>query len=99
MSDTGRHFIYVEGRTFCVEPIDNSQGKSKKWGDLDPASKKVTGHYGEKHIGAIHEDDSIITKENGYKNIEMLDAGVSPMGHILHLIEKEKAAKAAKVSK
>ena len=97
MSDTGRHFIYVDGRTFCVEPIDNSLGKGRKWGDLDPATKKVTGHYGEKHIGAIHESDSIITEANGYRNIEILDGGVSPMGHILNLIEKEKAAKAAKV--
>lgn len=77
MSNTGRHYIKTkEGRVFCVEPIDNSQGKGKqKWGDIDPATKKITGKYGDKAVGAIHEDDSIITEENGFKNITMVSRG------------------------
>ena len=40
MSDTGRHYYTYKGRTFCIEPIDNSEGKGKLWGDLNPATKK-----------------------------------------------------------
>jgi hypothetical protein len=87
MSKSGRFYVTTPGgRTFCVEPIDNSSSHHAEWGDVDPATKKVTGSYGEKHKGAIHEDESIITKENGFKNIVMLPPGVSPMGYIDQLI-------------
>lgn len=89
MSDTGRFFVTVGKRTFCVEPIDNNVGKHKQWGDIDPASKKIEGNYGEKYRGAIHEEDSIITEENGFKNIVMLEPGTSPMGFISELLAKE----------
>jgi len=91
MSATGRFYVTQGGRTFCVEPIDKSVGKGPRvWGDVDPASKKVTGHYGEKYPGAIHPDDSIITEGNGFKNIVTLDAGTSPMGYIEMLLAKGK---------
>lgn len=87
MSATGRYYVTTkEGRTFWIEPIDNSGAHHSTWGDVDPASKKVTGSYGEKHRGSIHEDESIITKENGFKNIAMLPPGVSPMGYIEELL-------------
>lgn len=89
MSDTGRFFVTVGNRKFCVEPIDNNVGKRKQWGDIDPVTKKTTGDYGEKSRGAIHEDDSIITTENGFKNIITLPGGVSPLGYIQDLIEKQ----------
>lgn len=95
MSKTGRYYVTTpEGRTFCVEPIDNSASHHAEWGDVDPASKKLmTGTYGEKHRGSIHEDESIITKENGFKNIVVLPAGVSPMGYIDMLIADGKKQK------
>lgn len=93
MSDTGRFFVTVGTRTFCVEPIDNAVGKRKQWGDIDPVTKKTTGDYGEKSRGAIHEDESIITTENGFKNIVMLEPGVSPIGFIDQLLAAEKNLK------
>lgn len=91
MSKTGRYFITTkEDRTFCVEPIDNSNLQGADWGDVDPASKKITGTYGEKHRGSIHESESIITKENGFKNITMLPSGISPMGFIEQLLAEGK---------
>ena len=90
MSDSGRFYVIVEGRKFCVEPIDNSVGKRKQWGDVDVVTKKTTGDYGEKHRGAIHESDSIITEGNGFKNIVTLPGGVSPLGYIAELVEKSK---------
>ena len=86
MSETGRYFIRSGNRTFCIEPIDNTLGKGKRqWGDVNPATKEVEGNFGNKSVGAIHEKDSIITEENGVKNIETLPAGKSPEGYIEYL--------------
>lgn len=89
MSDTGRYYVIDQktGRKFCVEPL---LGNREKWGDLGPASKKLTGHYGDKHPGAIDEKDSIITEENGFKNIEIIGPGVSPEGRIEQILKGEK---------
>lgn len=99
MSHTGRFYVVMNGRTFCVEPIDESVGRGRNWGDVDPVTKKLTGSYGEKYPGAVHPDDSIITEANGFKNIVELPAGVSPMGYIDMLIAqgKEAADKAVQV--
>tara|TARA_R110000796_G_scaffold27712_9_gene76241 strand:+ start:4827 stop:5093 length:267 start_codon:yes stop_codon:yes gene_type:complete len=78
---------------FKVEVIDNSLGKGRKsWGDIDPASGKVTGSYGDKHSAGIHERDSEITEANGYTNIVTLPKGCSPNAYIsmrMKEIEKE----------
>jgi hypothetical protein len=76
-SENGRFYVidHKTGRKFCIEPIGDSH---IKWGDINPATKKVEGNYGEKYPGSIHIDDSIITKENGYKNIIVGEIGQSP---------------------
>lgn len=90
MSKTGRHYVTKNGRTFCIEPIDNSLGKGrKKWGDINPATGKVEGDYGDKFPGAVHEDDSIITKENGFKNIRTIGPG-DPYSEIDKIISESK---------
>jgi len=90
MSKTGRYYIKKGDRTFCVEPIDNNQGKGREnFGNINPVTKKVEGNYGDKHIGSIHEDDSIITEENGFKNIVTLEPGVSPNGYIEGLLNED----------
>ena len=88
MSETGRYYVKVGNRTFCVEPIDNTLGKSRKhWGDVNPLTKEIEGNYGNKYLGAIHEDDSLITKENGFKNIIELKPGQSPYDYINKLLK------------
>ena len=75
--DTGR-FIYqslVTGRKYYVEPI----GGHSDWGDINPATKKVEGDYGQKYTGCVSEKESLITPENGFKLIETLEAGMSPL--------------------
>ena len=68
---------------FTVEIIDNTLGKGRKtWGDVDPATGKVTGSYGNKYVAGIHENDSKITEENGYTNIITLPKGCSPGAYI-----------------
>ena len=86
--DTGRFIVKsaVTGKTYFVEPIDD--GQRTEWGDINPATKKVEGDYGVKHRGAIDEKDSMITEENGFENIVMLEPGVSPLDYI-NRIDKE----------
>jgi len=90
MSNTGRYYIKDEktGRVFFVEPIDNSSGHHQIWGDVDPASKSMGGNYGKKYKGAINKEDSIITEENGYKNIATLKPGQSPEDYIKNLLKE-----------
>jgi hypothetical protein len=84
-AEDGRYYVidHKTGRKFCVEPIGDSH---IKWGDIDPATKKVEGNYGEKYIGSINEKDSIITKENGFKNILIGEIGQSPMDLINNIL-------------
>ena len=96
MSETGRYYIIKNGRKFCIEPIDNSEGNAReKFGNINPVTKKVEGKYGDKHRGSIREKDSIITEDNGFKNIVTLEAGVSPNGYIDALLNKEENEKIA----
>ena len=88
MSDSGRYYIIDQktGRKFCVEPL--LEGEKIKWGDLNPATQEIEGQYGKKHIGAIDRKDTIITEENGFKNIIELEPGVSPNSYIEELLKK-----------
>ena len=58
---TGRFIVksLVTGKRYFVEPIGNS--RPAEWGDLDPATKKMTGDYGDKYEGCVSEKESIIT--------------------------------------
>ena len=79
---TGRFIVKskITGKKYFVEPIGNTH--SADWGDLDPATKKMTGSYGERYEGCVPEKDSLITEENGFEKIELLNAGVSPLSEI-----------------
>lgn len=80
--ETGRFIVYScrTGISYYIEPLD--VGSRIKWGDVDPATKDTIGTYGKKYTGAIKPKDSLITEENGFKNIEILKSGVSPLGEI-----------------
>lgn len=86
--DTGRFIVksLKTGRTYYVEPVDN--GNRTIWGDIDPATKKIEGEYGIKHKGSVKENESMITEENGFKNIVTLDPGYSPINYIEKLDKK-----------
>lgn len=79
---TGRFIVKskITGKKYFVEPIGNTHAAD--WGDLDPATKKMTGSYGERYEGCVSEKDSLITSENGFEKIELLDPGVSPLSEI-----------------
>ena len=87
--DTGRFTVTSQrtGRTYYVEPI-MSRSRPAGWGDMDPATKKMTGSYGEKYKGAVEVGESLITTENGFKKIHELGVGVSPL-HAIDVIDAE----------
>ena len=78
---TGRFIVSskITGITYFIEPIDNGKPNTL-WGDVDPVTKKLTGDYGNKTTGAVKEQDSLITKKNGFVNI--LTFKGSPLGEI-----------------
>ena len=80
----------MTGRPVASSAWNRSPAIERNGGDLDPANKKLTGHYGDKHPGSIDERDSMITEENGFKNIEILGPGVSPEGRIEQILKGEK---------
>jgi hypothetical protein len=49
------------------------------WGDLDPATKQISGNYGKKYRGGIDPEESLISEENGFLNVVTLDIGTSPL--------------------
>ncbi|WP_138432367.1 hypothetical protein [Winogradskyella algicola] len=79
--DSGRFIVksQVTGIIYFVEPIDNGKPNAL-WGDFDPATKKLTGDYGNKRIGAVKEEESLITEENGFNNIGVFTG--SPLAEI-----------------
>lgn len=78
--ETGRFLMKssVTGITYFVEPL--YKGKPSTWGDIDPATKKLTGQYGSKYTGAVLARESLITSENGFVNIGYFKG--SPFGEI-----------------
>lgn len=80
--ETGRFIVTSKrtGKTYAVEPIIGKH--TPIWGDMDPATKKVTGSYGKKYTGAINKDESLITEDNGFAKIHNLENGMSPLAYI-----------------
>lgn len=85
---TGRFIVrsFRTGVSYYVEPMG---GKPSHWGDLNPATKKVEGSYGDKYRGAIDPEDSLITEDNGFKNIVVLEPGLSPLAYIDYIDAKK----------
>lgn len=80
---TGR-FMIVSNRTgvkYFVEPIEG-RNRPASWGDLDTTIGTVTGNYGQKYKGSIKPEESLITPENGFKDVVTLEIGSSPEGYI-----------------
>lgn len=80
--ETGRFIVTSvrTGKKYFVEPIGDTR---TNWGSIDPASGKLMNKKGvDKYRGSIDARDSLITEENGFKNIQLLDKGTSPMNAI-----------------
>lgn len=85
--DTGRFIVYSQrtGRTYYVEPIQTAH--TPEWGSVDPATGNLMHKKGDgKYRGGISPDESLITEENGFKNIRLLDVGTNPH-HAIDVID------------
>lgn len=84
----GRHIVYSvrTGKRYFVEPIENEH--TPVWGDVNPATGKIEGSYGQKNKGGCKEKDSVITKENGFDKIHYTGVGSSPYSLIEELDAK-----------
>ncbi len=77
--ESGRYWVIMKsGRKFMVEEWGTNH---TQWGDIDPATKKLN-KIRVKDVEEIDEDNTMITKENGFKNICFLKPGTSPIGFI-----------------
>jgi len=88
--ETGREVVYYPetGKKYYVEYVEpRTRAQQTNWGDVDPATKKVQGSYGDKYTGSIKAEDSLITKENGFENIVEGEGG-SPY-HTIHLMHEK----------
>ena len=78
--ETGRFIVMSKrtGRSYFVEPIMGAH--TPEWGSIDPATGKLMHKKGDgKYTGGIKAAESLITSENGFEKIHMLDIGVSPL--------------------
>ena len=81
MTDLDKRFLTNTDETgrFIVKSLPIGNGHPADWGDINPATKKVEGDYGQKYTGCVSEKESLITPENGFRLIETLEAGMSPL--------------------
>ena len=84
---TGRFIVtsIQTGRKYYVEPIGTTK---TAWGDINPATGKVEGHYGSKYRGSIAKSESLISDENGFDKIHNIPPGLSPLAYIENLDAK-----------
>ena len=90
MDNSGRYWIrdWKTGRRFCIEPISNRNQKSDDVvftnGGIDGTEIKKGFAKG----GSVLQEDSIITEENGFKNIvEFTGSDDDAIRRILELAE------------
>lgn len=87
--DSGRFLITSNrtGKLYFIEPI--GADRSADWGSYNPSTGKIENKKGfDKHRGSIDEEDSLITKENGFENIYYSGVGSSPFSLIDELDSK-----------
>lgn len=83
--ETGRHAIRsaITGVWYFVEPIGDGRGGD--WGSLNPSTGDIEHKKGDgKYTGSVRVTDSLITEENGFTDIDLLEVGCSYMSEIAY---------------
>lgn len=74
-------YSFRTGKRYFVEPI--GPDRAADWGSYNPSTGKIENKKGfDKFRGAIDEEDSLITKENGFVDIRYSGFGGSPFSVI-----------------
>lgn len=71
--ETGREIItYLEtGKSYFIEWIE-PKGFRTDWGSYNPSTGNIENKKGAgKYTGGVREEDSLITKENGFEDIHV----------------------------
>lgn len=87
--ETGRFIVVSQrtGRKYFIEPILTD--RPMEFGSIDPATGKLMHKKGDgKYTGAVKPKESLITKENGFEKIHLLDKGTSPH-HAIDVIDSK----------
>jgi hypothetical protein len=74
--DTGREIVisFRTGRKYYIETIGN--GRMADWGSYNPSTGNIENKKGAgKFSGSITEEESLITKENGFEDIHYVKGG------------------------
>ena len=74
--ETGKHIVtsYRTGKKYYVEPIGN--GRMADWGSVNPATGEMENKKGAgKYTGSVSEKESVVTEQNGFKNIQFIEGG------------------------
>jgi hypothetical protein len=74
--ETGRHIVISvrTGKTYYIEPIGD--GRMADWGSYNPSTGNIENKKGAgKYTGSVKEADSVITKENGFSQIHIVERG------------------------
>ena len=88
--DTGRVIIFSpkSGKKYYIEPIYDGKD-SADWGSVIPGQNALVNKKGfEKYRGAVRSKESMITEENGFDKIHILEEGASPFSKIDQLEEE-----------
>jgi len=76
--EIGREIVvsFRTGRKYYIEPIGN--GRMADWGSYNPSTGNIDNKKGaSKSTCSVKEEESLITKENGFKNIHFVERGSS----------------------
>lgn len=74
--ETGRQVVFSQrtGKRYFVETIGD--GRMADWGSYNPSTGNVENKKGMgKHSGSVTEEESLITKENGFNDIHYVHNG------------------------
>lgn len=80
-SESGRFMVTsnVTGIRYFVEPIGDGRGGD--WGSYNPSTGNIEHKKGDgKYTGSVKLSESIVTEDNGFKNVALLDC--SPLDEI-----------------
>lgn len=81
--ETGRFIVesYRTGKTYFVEVI--GPDRMADWGSVNPATGVMENKKGAgKYTGGISEEESLLTVENGFKEVRYSGVGASPFSVI-----------------
>lgn len=81
--ETGRFRVTSSktGVQYYIEP--QGDGRPADWGSYNPSTGNIENKKGfDKYTGSVRPEETIITPENGFSNIELIGIGTSPFSEI-----------------